>query len=454
MAGPGSERVRAPDARWQRAFDAVERLVGGRLVGAEALPRWRPAWNLEVERDGERVPVHFRGERPEARPGGLYSLERELGVLRVLEAHGIPVPHVYGGCEDPPGIVMERCPGRANLATARDEAERRAVLGHYVDLLVRMHAIPVAAFEPLGMRSPQGAEALGLGDLPVWERGYRRGKRRPEPLIEFALGWLRRNVPRQRRVARFIAGDAGQFVFEDGRVTGVLDLELACLGDPLSDLAALRCRDVSEPLGDLSRAYHRYAERSGEPVDPAVVDYHTARFALCTPLAVANLCAAPFPGFNLAQYLGWYLVFGRIAVEVIASRLGVALEPPALPEPAPSRHAAALDALVGQLGAEPQERRPYATDVALRLAQYAREADARGAPLEREGLEELAALLGRRPGSWAEADAALEAFVLAAGPERDAEIARALYRRGLRHEALLAPAMRELAGASLQRVWA
>ena len=42
--------------------------------------------------------------------------------LQVLEANDIPVPHVHGLCPDPRGIVMQRCRGRVNLATARDEA--------------------------------------------------------------------------------------------------------------------------------------------------------------------------------------------------------------------------------------------------------------------------------------------------------------------------------------------
>src|SRR5512134_4012716 len=105
----------------QPAAARVEELVGGRIVGALKQERWRPAWFLELEKpDGERVGVYFRGDRG-VEQHGVYPLEHEYEVLRVLEAHGIPVPHVYGFCAAPRGIVMERAPGRANLATARDE---------------------------------------------------------------------------------------------------------------------------------------------------------------------------------------------------------------------------------------------------------------------------------------------------------------------------------------------
>jgi hypothetical protein len=49
-------------------------------------------------------------------------------------------------------------------------------------------------------------------------------------------------------------------------------------------------------------------------------------------------------------------------------------------------------------------------------------------------------------------DAALEAFVREAPPQRDAEIVRALHRRCLREEALLQPVLRELEGVAVQRI--
>ena len=58
MSGEGtSSRRRRRAARraepeWQRAFAWVEATVGGRIVRAERQPRWRPAWNFDVERDG------------------------------------------------------------------------------------------------------------------------------------------------------------------------------------------------------------------------------------------------------------------------------------------------------------------------------------------------------------------------------------------------------------------
>ena len=84
------------------------------------------------------------------------------------------------------------------------------------------------------------------------------------------------------------------------------------------------------------------------------------------------------------------------------------------------------------------------------MAQYLRERQRRGAEAEREQLAEAAVLLGRRPASRREADAALEARVLSPDFEIDAAWIRTLHRRSLREESLLRPAMRELADARFQ----
>ena len=443
---PVEELTLTPE--WRQAFERVGELVGGRVVAAEAHERWRPAFYLEALRDGECLPIYFRGDRGEM-DHGVYPLEHELGVLQVLEAEGIPVPHVYGFCDSPRGIVMERCPGRPDLSTADSDAERRAVLEHFMEILARMHAIGLDRFAALGLRAPESAVEVGLGDFPRWEKSFRSKKNRPEPLIEFVIGWLRRNVPQHRTKACFLQGDSGQFIFEDGRVTAMLDLELAYIGDPWADLAGMLCRDLSEPFGDLSHGFRHYAELTGEPIDLDVVHYHTIRFGLVTPMTVSPLCAEPPPGLNLAQYLGWNLVYGRIPLELVAGFVGAELEPPELPAAETSRYSGFHDALVRDLDAMNDR---YEIDAVLRTAQLLREVDRAGARLEAQDLDEAGEILGRRPADAAEADRLLEAFVRGAGPEHDASLTRFFHRRTLRQEALLKPAMRELEHAALHPV--
>ena len=81
----------------------------------------------------------------------------------------------------------------------------------------------------------------------------------------------------------------------------------------------MRGRDLSEPLGDLPSAFQRYFELTGEEIPRSAIDFHTVRFNLNTPLAVAALVANPPPGIDLVQYLSWYWVWSRAALEVMAA---------------------------------------------------------------------------------------------------------------------------------------
>ena len=439
---------------WQRAFAWIEREIGGRVVRAQRQARWRPAWFLDLERDGETLPLYFRGQRGEV-ANGFEALDREARVLLKLEAEGIPVPHVYGLCPDPGGIVLARSPGRANLATADGDAQRSAVLADYMEVLARIHALDPAGFEALGLTVCEGDEQLGLGDFEVWVQQYRAAKSRPEPAIEFLIAWVRRNMPRGRKRRSFVCADAGQFLFDGNRVTAVLDLELAYVGDPAADLGSLRSRDLSEPLGDLSRGIRHYEEHTGERVDRRVIDFHTVRFATCTPLAVAPMVATALPGLDFVQYLAWSLVYARTPIEVIAHGSGVELEAVDLREPGTTRYSPGGDALVQMLSTPADAEADFETyrrETMLRAAEYLRRAESLGPELEAQNLDDLEALLGSRPGSGPEGDAALEAYVLAAGPEQEAELLRILHRRLQRHEWLVDPVLRELRGARMQRL--
>lgn len=455
-----SEELKNADLspEWQRGFEWVERLLGGRVCNLQRQGRWRPAYFFDLERDGERIPLYFRGHR------GHREIERvadvighEASIYRVLEAHGLPVPHVFGVCRDPEGIVMERLPGRANLATVDDPAERAAILDQYIELLARMHAIDAEAFEAEGLVRIEGERALALGDFDQWVAQYRKAKQRPAPWIEFAIRWVYRNVPRGRREITFVSADSGQFLFEDGRVTALLDMETGYLGDPLADLGGLLCRDLGEPLGDLAHAFRRYAECSGREVDLDVVRYHGVRFNLCTPLAMAHFEAGAPPEVDLAMYRAWTIVWGRATLAGIAEILRMPLpeiepfeERPTLRSPAYSSLAAKLERI--RDAAKGDEAAFYERDQALRLARALERAERLSPGFERIQREELARILGHPVDDLAAADEELEALVLAAPPERDEELLRYFYRQILREHELHRPALFEYADRTVQPV--
>src|SRR3546814_14002292 len=74
----------------------------------------------------------------------------------------------------------------------------------------RMHSLPVEPFVAVGMHRPETAEDIALVGLHAYLPHYERTKRKPEPLLEFVIGWLRRNVPTHRNKASFIQFDRSE----------------------------------------------------------------------------------------------------------------------------------------------------------------------------------------------------------------------------------------------------
>ena len=439
----------ALEPEWKTAFAWIEANLGGRIVDAEKQPRWRPAYAIDLERDGEVLPLYFRGDR--GGTGGVYPLEHEMHIFQLLEAHGLLVPHVYGLCPEPRGMVLSRVPGRPDLGTAETDAEQEAVLAHFMEQLAGVHAIPMDEVRSLGIDEPTSDAEIALADMGRYEAQYRAHKRRPDPLIEFVVKWARRHVPERHSSLRLIQGDAGQFIFEDGRVTAMLDFELACLGDPLSDLAAMRVRDIFEPLGNLPRGFARYAEVTGTPIDVKTVSYHTARFAIGTPMSVAHVVADPQAGTDLCLYTEWYAFVGRMALDAICEYMEIQVAPAERPEPVRGQHDAAHEVLVASLGGEARCAE-YQDDVPRRLACYLRDVARLGPALDMLEIEEAAALVGRRPASVLEADAEVEALVLEAGSERDEELLHYLVHRQQRRQYLIESALLRTQNRALQPV--
>ena len=87
----------------------IETNVGGSVVEIWRQPRWRPVWMADVDRDGERLELCVRGDRIDTYFG--FPLEHEMKFQEQLYAHGIPVPKVWGWCDEPRAYVMDRIDG-------------------------------------------------------------------------------------------------------------------------------------------------------------------------------------------------------------------------------------------------------------------------------------------------------------------------------------------------------
>jgi aminoglycoside phosphotransferase (APT) family kinase protein len=140
----------------------IEQRFHGRVICLTRIPRWRPAWNIDVEVGERLIPLHARGERE---PNIImpYRIADEIVTMELLEAHGLPIPHAFGLCDDPCALVMDRLPGHVELSFAADEAERQRLIDEYLELLARIYTIPVTSAAAAGFDVPANSAATGLG---------------------------------------------------------------------------------------------------------------------------------------------------------------------------------------------------------------------------------------------------------------------------------------------------
>ena len=412
----------------------------GEVVSFERQHRWRPAWFVIAHCDGRPVRLYVRGNRDGF---GTMDVGREASILRVMEAHSIPVPHVHAEIGDGAAVVMDWLTGEPNLGTAADAAEVDAVMDSYIEALVAVHRIEPEAFGDLGMAVPTTSEAIALDFFETFVTRYREFKRRPEPLLEFGIGWLRRNVPVRRSQPAFVLGDSGQFMFSDRRITGLLDVELAHIGDVAHDLAGLRLRNATEPMGDLTRVYACYEQVSGEPLDRTAIEFHTAKFALCTPLGLVIALHLDLALPEILQYVEWFHQLSLHAIESIARLADVQLDAVSLPEPARHEYTGLVDGLPAMIeGLDAAAGiAEYRRDTVASVAKFAARVNEYEPAIISADLDDIATLIGQRPVDRLTGDALLEDFIRDAGPDHDAALIRLLHRRCMRQMLLLEPVL-------------
>ena len=402
---------------------AIEALVGGRVVAMTRQIRWRPSWFVDVEKDGELIKLYVRGDRhSDVVP--FPDLKREADILQIMAEHGIPAPHIYGMCESPAAIIMQCCAGTRDVACAADDAQRKHVARQYIEALVKLHQLPLEPFEAVGIHRPKGAKAIALAGLDAYWHLYEKHKVGPDPLVEFAIRWLRNHYPRQRDTASFIAFDAGQFMFADGELTCLYDFEFAMIGDPMTDLATMAMRHSHEPTGDDIEVLCRYyAELSGQPVDPQVVRFHHALFSTVACMQFIGTVANPTPGDPHDVYLEWSLALRKTLINALADCMQITLPTtPPLPKQSAVR-APLLEMIADQMTQieAVDGLAQAALQSSQRLVEYAHQVARVGAQIDRLSMAEAAALIGATT-DIAEANEKLEQFVERADDDNNAAL--------------------------------
>jgi aminoglycoside phosphotransferase (APT) family kinase protein len=176
-----------------------------------------------------------------------HDMSREYTVQQALKPAYPVVPTMVGLCQDPAVLgaefyVMERIPGlipRKHMPRGLelDRARTRELCLNVVDQLIALHQVDPQAV---------GLQALGKGpgypqrQISGWSDRYEKARTWNVPAMKRTREWLAANTPADIRTC--VIHNDWRFdnvvlsPQEPTKVIGVLDWEMATLGDPLMDL--------------------------------------------------------------------------------------------------------------------------------------------------------------------------------------------------------------------------
>lgn len=224
--------------------------------------------------------------------------------LNLLARHDVPAPRpVYldatGELVGDPALVMTRVPGHATL----EPEDRHAYLRDLGFALAAVHKLTVD--ETVGLPRdvvPELAELLAPGGKLAGPEGaalYRR-------IAQHIHSWR----PQRERLG-LVHGDywAGNTLWQDGRLTSIVDWDQAALGDPHSDVGYCRV--------DLALMFGL------EAADEFLAAYTEASDAPIESLRYWDLMAAVRAMPDGAQWMPGYLDLGRtdLTVPTLHARL-------------------------------------------------------------------------------------------------------------------------------------
>jgi aminoglycoside phosphotransferase (APT) family kinase protein len=191
-----------------------------------------------------RPPVGVRAER------GAHDMRREFRVLSVVHGSAVPVPQPIALCEDESVIggqffLMSKVDGVAvrrleDAPALRDPGVMRRMSESCIDALARLHAVPV---ESTSLFDPARVAGYGARQVQNWHARWDAARPADVPGDDAArvFAWLTEELPAALPPALLhndwkfdnLLVDAA----DPSEIRGVLDWEMATVGDPRFDLA-------------------------------------------------------------------------------------------------------------------------------------------------------------------------------------------------------------------------
>lgn len=251
--------------------------------------------------------------RPAEQLFHVYDLDAQVRIQRALAESGIPTPpqsweDIPGRRLTVPGYIMERVPGEAapaawfaeGVIAAASPAQRRAMFESYFETLAAIHNVDWRRWGlSFLLDRAQGdslieREANWYRDALVWA-GETPTLARFAPIHD----WIVANQPQPTR-AVLCHGDTNltNNLFANGRVSAVLDWEMAFIGPPEADLAyaiegmSALSTDWPEGVPDPQEMVALYETFAAQPIRH--LDYYRL-FALYRMVMIFTLGMRAFP---------------------------------------------------------------------------------------------------------------------------------------------------------------
>lgn len=400
--------------------------------------------------DGRTANAYMNYDVNRAGAGDDAAFLREAAVLRALSgplaASGVRVARFIAAVPELRALITEKVGGDAVFNRVTDPVQRSAVAADMMGQLASLHALPADSVRDLGPITPiRDAIEQRLAATRSYNDAHGRS-----PLIMLALRWLAANIPAEPERQVIVHGDAGpgNFLFERGQVTAMLDWELVHIGDPMADMAMLCLRMLFQPFVPLPQAFAAYESAGGGAVDVGRVRYWRLLFQTgFAGRARFDDPAAPPPP-NLGMNMVYSMIHRRVLAEALAEASGVSLPAVELSDATAGAYDRSFqialddlrDMIVPRLS---DEQAAVKAKGMARLIKWWRAIDRNGAAFAAAECAELSTALGKSFGNLAQARAALSDAVHRCELS-DAAALRLCYAGIVRDAALMADAMGSL----------
>ena len=212
---------------------------------------------------------YSRAERPA--DTAFLPLRVEGEVFMALQDTDVTVPRTLAVHPEYEAMLSERISGENWFYRIQDPDEQVRVAQDFIRNLAGLHRLDPHDLELPSFGPVKTAREHALDEIGNMRRRVTTSTGHIDPLVRLSLDWLERNVPEFDGPVVLVQGDTGpgNFMYENGKVTAVVDWELAHLGDPMDDIAWLSLRTVQDTFTHFPDRLREYEELSGNTIDPS-----------------------------------------------------------------------------------------------------------------------------------------------------------------------------------------